>query len=428
VAKDRAQAPGDVNINKLAIISSTGDKVDLRDVFSGLDIFENMFNNSISGAITIADSLNLIETLPIIGNEKIIIEVSTPSLKSSSRIKIEGRIYKISNRAPLKENTIGYVLHFTSPEQLYSTGLKISKSYKDMVLSDMAKDVYTNYLEPIRKKKFVAEPTMYPRSVILANWSPFFSLNWFAKNCKSDQYSGASFVFFERRDAFIFTSLESLFGVAPQANYFYGIKNTVDDKTQTKSVTDFHNADKYKVKRFTDTLENLQQGMYSGKLISNDLVKRKIETEYFNYNDDFSKFRHLNKSKMTNSTVVNEFVTSNITILPKQFNAFGETDEGTKLDEIIMDRKSQLQQLTGVQIEVEVPGDTRRSIGDVVTFTVPSYQPPGKKVKPGKDKYISGKYLVTALRHVIESDSHLMIMELSSDSFAQELPPAGWRG
>lgn len=430
MGKERNQGPGDVEITKLNLISSSGDNIDIRDVFTSIDIYEGIFNNSISGAITVLDSLSLIENMPLFGNEIVEIGVKTPSLPPEKQLKIRARIYKITDRAPLKDGTVGFVLHFVSPEMLYSAGLKISKSYKEMLISDMATDVYNNYIEPVSNKKFIVEPTTFIRSVILPSWSPFFALNWFAKNCKSEKYVGASFVFFERRDAYIFTSLEALFNVRPQASYIYGIKNTVDEKNQTKSLDDFYNAEKYKIKSSPDTLANISAGMYSAKLVSNDLVKRKMETEYFNYNDDYSDFNHTAKSKLTNNTLFNEFVTSHVTILPKQFNAFGESDEGSKLDEIIMDRKSQLQQIQNIQLEVIVPGNTSRSIGEMITFTIPSYQPTGKddKKAPNKDEYLSGNYLITSLRHSITPENHSMMMELSGDSFNKELPKAGWRG
>jgi hypothetical protein len=155
--EDRAQRPGDVEITKLKIVSSSGDDIDIKGIMVSLDIFEDIFNNCISGAIAIVDSLSMIENMPLIGNEKIFIGIKTPSLGTSSQIRIEGRIYKITDRAPTKDNSIGYVLHFASPEMIYSTGLKISKTYKEMKLSDMAQDIYKEYLEPVRKKRTVIE-------------------------------------------------------------------------------------------------------------------------------------------------------------------------------------------------------------------------------------------------------------------------------
>ena len=211
-----------------------------------------------------------------------------------------------------------------------------------------------------------------------------------------------------------------------------GIKNMADAK-ENKMTADFYNAESYKFISSPDSIAGLQRGMFSGKLISNDLVNRKIDTKYFNYADTFDDFSHLNKSKLTNNEILGDFVTSHVTLLPKQLNAFGEDDEGNHLDEVIMERKSQFQQLNSVMAEVVVPGNTGRAVGDVVTFSFPAYEASGgEDVAPSADKYLTGKYLITALRHTIaaleNSPNHTMTMELSTDSFSSKLPDPGWTG
>ena len=75
---------GQIDIHQLKLISSTsGQIIDLDDYLIELNIFEDIFSNFLYGQIMLADSRNLISILPIIGEEYLLLKMSTPSLDSS---------------------------------------------------------------------------------------------------------------------------------------------------------------------------------------------------------------------------------------------------------------------------------------------------------------------------------------------------------
>ena len=84
----------------------------------------------------------------------------------------------------------------------------------------------------------------------------------------------------------------------------------------------------------------------------------------------------------------------------------------------IQNRVSQMQQMENIKIDVTVPGDVKRNVGDIITFDLDSVQA-GERTE---DKLYSGKYLVTSLRHSIKDDRHSMIMEVVKDSYFSSLP------
>ena len=73
--------PGEVYVETIELVTSTGRSVDLSSLFRDISLFEDMFSTSMSGYVLIEDALNLIEELPIVGEEYLNISLRTPTLK-----------------------------------------------------------------------------------------------------------------------------------------------------------------------------------------------------------------------------------------------------------------------------------------------------------------------------------------------------------
>jgi hypothetical protein len=83
-------------------------------------------------------------------------------------------------------------------------------------------------------------------------------------------------------------------------------------------------------------------------------------------------------------------------------------------------RRSQLKSLQGQVIEITVPGDSRRRIGEIVRVEIPSYE---SRVKEDYlDTSISGKYMISHIKHVIKKDDYKLVLEISRNARSQKLP------
>ena len=109
------QKAGDVEILDVKLITTTNIVIDLTDFLAELNIYEDMFANSMHGNLMIVDARNLIEKAPIIGEEYLIVKVKTPSFPEA--ISKTFRVYRVSDRKVIRDNTMqSYILHFTSIE------------------------------------------------------------------------------------------------------------------------------------------------------------------------------------------------------------------------------------------------------------------------------------------------------------------------
>ena len=74
---------GDFRLKEISIHSPSNDQAQLLDtpsVFVELDIYEDLFSNVIKGTYTFLDTQGFAETIPIVGDETLIISFLTPAL------------------------------------------------------------------------------------------------------------------------------------------------------------------------------------------------------------------------------------------------------------------------------------------------------------------------------------------------------------
>ena len=71
-----------------------------------------------------------------------------------------------------------------------------------------------------------------------------------------------------------------------------------------------------------------------------------------------------------------------------------------------------------MSLTITVPGFTGVSVGDLIAFEMPSYEPSGVDNPLDLDPYMSGRYLVKAIRHKVQTaaDKHEMVLDICKDS------------
>ena len=241
------QKAGSVDIVELKIISSTGKVVDLKDFLVELNIYEDIFSNSLYGDIVLSDSRNIIDFLPIKGEEYINIHFRTPSFEiAGDFIKKTFRVFRLSNRSIVRDNnTQIFTLHFASMELFFDMVLPVYKSFEGNV-SEVALDVFNMYLKTPRNfdlsadekdlKTKTAETSFYVAETdnkikfVSPGWTPLKIINWLAsKAMPKEDTKAKDYLFFETTKSFYFISLEKIFKNS------YDSKNIVDVYTYAAS-------------------------------------------------------------------------------------------------------------------------------------------------------------------------------------------------
>jgi len=410
----------DFNLDRLVLVGTSGLPVDIREIVYELNLFEDLFGNTMSGSILVNDTQNLINLLPIIGMEFLSVTITKPT--SPWKLDKTFRVYDITNRRRSSSGSEDYILHFCSEEAILSESQKISKSYKGQTVSAIVKDICTSFLK-VDPKKFPSTAitdTQGNFDVVIPYWTPFYAINWLCRMARTAQAPGCSFVFFEDSESYHFSSIELLSQQEPlqSINFgpmnFYGEKNDKSD-TQLRYESGYN----YELLRSPDMIRSLGSGAYSGKLTMVDLLSQKISVSSVNSAALFAQTKHVNPYNYIQ-------LSPDRTKKPvtEKFDSFFRVSSSyLKPDTWMLQRNAYLSGLHNFQIKVEVPGNIYLRAGQVVTLNLPSGAVATDQEKP-MDDIFSGNYIITAINHKIDRTKYTCTLELSKDSVKIPMPNA----
>jgi hypothetical protein len=251
---------GDFRITTMKLTSAnldikTGSGANMLDlttsVWHELNFYEDIYSPIVSGDITLTDTIGMIESFPIIGEEILDVSFSTagaslpptqgppPSSPSVSeapkQVMNRFRVYKVDPPVQVTDNSRTIKLYFVTDNQFTNLLSKVRKIYptkqlipntrvsdndKPYTLADMARDIFYDFFigkkkplkQPATRKPFLVEPTRYKSEIVIPNWNPFKAISFLASKAvaANQDAKGANFVFYQTLQGFRFVSIETL--------------------------------------------------------------------------------------------------------------------------------------------------------------------------------------------------------------------------
>ena len=137
---------GSVSIQSVELIRDyTTTPVSLNNIFLELNLFEDIYSDSVSGNILVVDTSNIISNYPVRGTE--FLKIRIMSDVTSVIVDKIFRIYEISERRQLSPGQIVYIINFISIEKIINSDFIISQSFPRTTTSDVVKNVWKQFLE-----------------------------------------------------------------------------------------------------------------------------------------------------------------------------------------------------------------------------------------------------------------------------------------
>ena len=443
------QKAGSVNVRELRLISSKDVVVDLNEFLVELNIYEDIFSQHLYGDIVLSDSRNLIDFLPIIGEEYLNVEFFTPTFEEQNQIiKKTFRVFKLSNRRIVRDNnTQIYTLHFASVELFYDLLLPIFKGFEGKI-EDVAKDIFFDYiatnrnydLEETKRINLSGENTPFTITDEIQNkvkfvspgWSPFKCINWLASKAIPKNGTSKNVLFFETNKGYYFGSLEHIFKDAIENNNIVGTYSYSPNNNKVKGsrdlIKEFFTASDVQMVDTTDHVKNYTSGYLANRLITLDVYNKIYNAVDYDYVEDYKNNYHTSGKGSEAEPVFTSDSLRNFSshisfypVNPKLYDAFPD-NVNEKMGDIYGNRKSSLLGLTNIKLNITVPGRTDIEAGNLLYFKFPALGPAAEedKAKDHIDKNYSGYYLITAIHHKVTGIEHVMIMEIVKDSLRVE--------
>lgn len=447
--------PGSVELERLSLTNFDGSKTEnIKGFATEINIYEDIFQCQIFGDISIKDTSELIEFFPIIGEETLELKFRVVGRENKDSIDFKKmRIYKIGDRSATGKD-LGkvqtYKLYFFSPELITNLNSRVSRSFNMRTASDIAKSVLDEYIKS--DKSFDIEETEGTLKAVIPSWNPFRTISWLACNRAINIHKQSDFLFFESSDKnngpkYNFKSLSTLMNQETTFDMEFKIQNMLKDgkediSTSHKTIEDF-NFDSH-----GSVLDNTMKGQYNQTWIYHDPLRKSFRISKPNHKEDYldtnseTNIDAKTNKKFYGQKVEGESLPMQFVRMPGGVDAFPsnisssksmdndktkstesrpmrkdikyiakrEKNDELETTSLVVDhahmRTFKIQQMNNFKLIISsIPGTDEIQLGKMVNFKKPHITHDSDQVsnKTGRfdDRFVSGKYLVTRLRHRI---------------------------
>jgi hypothetical protein len=440
----------DVSIIQCKIVGVAGQPIDISSMVVEINYFEDIFSNFVNGALIINDSVGCIQMFQFQGQEVLILEIDKPGLDNP--LKKTLKIYKHSGRSQTKTSNENYILHFCSEEAYLNEQYKLSMAFNNWQLGDIVYKIMQEYFDtkPEQLKNF--DKTTGVHDIVIPNLKPLQAINWLTNFAQADQdkNAGAFYLFYEDKYGWNFKSVLNLYKQNPARKYKFEEKNLKSKENDLVSDNnkEFTNVIWFEHISSFDSISAVKHGTMASKTITIDPLRLKFGESTHDYNEYAKNVESLDYAPLPNSATNRKGETMNQTTGSVKFciSTSGQREnkyiKGKEVpineyspEKTMSIRSSQLSLMWSNRIKILINGDIGLTVGMVVEFDKPeiSYNNPESKEKTS-DPIYSGKYLITALRHIINQENRFTtVLELSKDSYPNKTykfdnTNPGWKG
>lgn len=413
----------DYSVESVQLTSSTGEKLEIKDLVISIDIYESLMTPYIKVELGISDAANLLETVPILGQEKVELTI----LEGTKKIKKTFYVGSVANYIRGNNQSSMYTLKLITPEQLMNSLVLVSQAFTGK-LSKAIDDITRDYL---KGKVKTLEETTGNYKLVVPNWNPFQAIDWLAR--KAMDAKQTPFAFYETFiDGHKLESYTTMFNKKTYNKFVHkGGTTAKDDAGQLQA--SYNVAIEYDIRDYSNTYKNALRGTFGSGMHTVDIGTRTYKLLKYDYIKDFKKKAHLDKTPFINENFkvqeksINEYdsihhvVNKNSRAWGKQeYNNYNNEAEFTKLE-----TDPYIYQLGLTTLNMVVRGRTDLTPGQVIEFEVDRDRPSIHGSTKDINEYISGKYLVMHVHHKMVDGKYSIIMDVVRDSLGKKVKQRG---
>jgi hypothetical protein len=410
---------GDVTFDKIELKSLNGQFANIVNQVVSIEVYEDLFSPFMTISIVLKESVDYINLFPFVGEEYIELRIVTPGTEKA----IEGKfyIYKITDRLMVKDREAAYTIKAISEEYLTDVNRKISKSFSGSISESAYRLTQSDGLNT--KKKVIVEKTSNNIMFTAPYWTPTKCINNLA-SAAINQNKSPSYLFFENRDGFNFRSIDEML---KDNTYHKFVNDNYSRSTLGESLTstrdpqeDYKRILEIDIPILTDYMEEIQTGRLKSRLVTHDITTKQYSVKDYSVKKDtespstlLNPYPGYSKYAMTNSI-------STLVVMPKYFGNFTKYGDVTN-SKSIQKRMSFFQNLSKFKVTIQVIGRTDYTVGQIVELDIPKVTQITREDEDPRDPILSGRYIVSAISHIINKENHTCNIELIKNSVLSNL-------
>lgn len=375
-------SPGDVSISAIVLTGQKG-SVDLTNLLQMLTIYEDCTLPGMNCEAVVLDDSDLNSVLPLIGEEVLYVNFSTPSLGSFTHSFYITTMTDANPVSSLKSKA--FMITGVATEVLAHKTTLVNKSYNTNC-SDMVKDIFQKFLNS--NKSLTVEQTKGIQQYIVDNKKPFVAIKDILLRSVSQNHESSSYVFFENAYGYHFRTLEDLFSQQAQITF-----TNAEVTSQSIFQVNFRNILGYNLPDQFNTAEKLGKGAFASTLQTFDLKTLLFGTNVIKPNTSSMKFG------MSNPLSSDSFKQSHSTSGVKRFVPKDSTRPDTGIDEMIPKRSAYAAEVDQGRVIINIFGDSSLTVGTMVNLQIT--QTNADTSLNIASPLIAGDYLITKLKHLI---------------------------
>jgi hypothetical protein len=389
-----------IKILNLQLSSLDGSRVaDISQFVLSFNIFEDILYPTVRANFLINDSIGLLNSFPIIGEELISIEFGQEGFDFTTEYTFHVKSIDNQRNTPQAKGKI-YTLECISQEFIDNANKLINGKYEGQS-EDVIRAIFENWFPNSFKSLTTGDPTKGVQKLLFSRLRPLMAIDLVRKRAVSQDYLSSSYVFFENKRGFNFCTIEYLMhqlqdNVKDKEFFIDTAQNTSNRNMNTRSIIHFQTVSQ------VNNTQKLTHGALHNTVKRFDLLTGLTtitkwlgveKQDQFKFASDNPKA--LNTTQFEdkyNKDAAQALLVPHSSDLPENY-----------IDSSLGARHAYITKLGQNIFQAFVYGDIALTAGDVITINVDN---PTGSTSPGENnRLLAGNYLISRLRHIVVNGS-----------------------
>ena len=405
--------------------------LDVTELVTEVEVYTSLMVPFKTGKMLITDGRNALDSLRIVGGEIVEVTIKTANqfgemVEVTSSFVIDG----VSNYQRIANNSI-YKLSLSSVYMHRNMHTRVSEHFSGKTSEAIRKLLIrtmkglTALTEEESEDLLWIEDSSDNVNVIVPNLRLSEALIWLRDKARS-QDKTPYFIYEHIDNSMAFVPFGTLARKAPIKNYYkFDSKQTDPQSTRNELKT-------FIVNKAPNAYNSITSGMFAAKIFSVDLITKEVKVENYSI-DDFEPNSQnlLNNTQLAPAVHLDKRTPNEAYDVHHHFmfsTAPDEVAEGvtdstqtqlnlhTDAEKYTPYLQAKRKQLQNNMITCAVTGDINLFPGAVLNIFVPTTDAPMDGAD-NLDKSLSGRYMLSNIRHVFNVDGHTTVFEAVKDSW-----------